>query len=473
MKVSERDFIKNVRDYLLGRGCTITKEDVRQGSVIADMIGCIINEKGELENKVLVEIRRKPSPEAQKQLFSIAKKFNVTYSLLAILDDNNKPRYYWFETESGLPIVEQTFESISDHVISDVDIESTLWNALDLMRTMAITSDEAIDILLYLLLVRVYLSEHKDLDKWPSLKEGELQSLISISTDYYHLLKYDITRFMFKDSLDRLLSILNGLPVKSKHYHSILNSLIQKVMATKAGEVITPANLLNIIGKVTKELNIKDGKVINLGSGVGSLLREARENSSANVYEGIELNVNLISQSSIINILCGYSDITIKNDDAFRLGNTEEYNLTLINPPMGLKVKKDTLEGLDIAEGRGMVNITEAFIEKSINITIPGGYVICVVPEGILFAGTSKAIRDIILKKTIVKSIISLPASTFRPFTGVQTSLLILRKKDKSTNTPKDLFIGKIDSFDDTDDVLNGFSKWLIEEGDHGSIRKM
>lgn len=474
MNIKENDVNQEVREYLSSKGCPIIKQDTRQGSLIADMIGCIVNEQEELENKVLVEIKSKSSPTAQKQLFSMAKKLNIPYSLLVIIQDEG-PKYYWFESESGLPVTEQTFESISKHIISETDIEEIIGNAFDLMRAMVIGSDEAWKIILYLLLVRSYLYEHSQVDRWNSLNEEEIKFLISKASSYYKVLEYDITRFMLGDRLKNLLFILSNLPIKSKQYQNIAASVAQKVMGRESGMSSTPINLLSIIGRLTKYLNINYGKVMNLGSGMGSLLREIRENTSADLYEGVDLNVNVIFQSIIINIISGYDDINIKNIDAFQISNDEEYKLIEINPPIGMKVRKEILgEGLTLSKTRGMINISEAFLEKAINIAIPGGYIISIVQDGSLFSGVSQPIREIINERTIVKAIISLPEHIFKPFATIKSSILILEKKNKNIlTTPKSLFIGKIDSLDDTDEVLEGFQKWLIEEENYADSKKI
>lgn len=474
MNIKENDVNQEVRDYLFSKGCPIIKQDTRQGSLIADMIGCIVNEKEELENKVLVEMKSKSSPTAQKQLFSMAKKLNIPYSLLAIIQDDGL-KYYWFESESGLPVTEQTFESISKHIISETDIEEIIWNALNFMRQMAIGSDEAWKMILYLLLVRSYLYEYSQIDRWNSLNEEEIKSLISKASSHYKVLDYDITRFMLGDRLKNLLFILSNLPIKSKKYQNIAASVAQKVMGRESGMSATPINLLSIIGRLTKYLNINYGKVMNLGSGMGSLLREIRENTSCDLYEGIDLNVNVIYQSIIINIISGYDDINIKNIDAFQISNDEEYKLIEMNPPIGMKVRKEMLgEGLTLSKTRGMINISEAFLEKAINIAIPGGYIISIVQDGSLFSGVSQPIREIINERTIVKAIISLPEHIFKPFATIKSSILILEKKNKNIlTTPKSLFIGKIDSLDDTDEVLEGFQKWLIEEENYANSKKI
>jgi len=71
----------------------------------------------------------------------------------------------------------------------------------------------------------------------------------------------------------------------------------------------------------------------------------------------------------------------------------------------------------------------QLFIERCLQFLKPGGYLGIVLPDSILSNPGLKWIREWILKKTYIIASIDLPTETFEPYTGTQTSVLILRKK--------------------------------------------
>jgi len=68
------------------------------------------------------------------------------------------------------------------------------------------------------------------------------------------------------------------------------------------------------------------------------------------------------------------------------------------------------------------------FLELFIRLAQNGGYIVIVLPDGILSNPQYRYVREFILKETEVKHIISLPRNIFRE-TSAKTSILILEKK--------------------------------------------
>lgn len=70
------------------------------------------------------------------------------------------------------------------------------------------------------------------------------------------------------------------------------------------------------------------------------------------------------------------------------------------------------------------------FIERYCDLLEEGGKLLTVIDESVLNADQEKYFREYILKKFIVKAVISLPRNAFtNADTGTKTSILYLRKK--------------------------------------------
>lgn len=91
-------------------------------------------------------------------------------------------------------------------------------------------------------------------------------------------------------------------------------------------------------------------------------------------------------------------------------------------------VPRDELARL--AEG---LPIEILFVERFIQLVRPGGWVVAIIPDGILSNSNSHYVRNFIADKAKVEAIISLPRETFRQAgTSAKTSVLFLRKLNEN-----------------------------------------
>jgi type I restriction-modification system DNA methylase subunit len=91
------------------------------------------------------------------------------------------------------------------------------------------------------------------------------------------------------------------------------------------------------------------------------------------------------------------------------------------------------------------------FIDRFIQLAKPGGFIAIIIPDGILANSTFHYVREFIIHKTKVEAIISLPRETFKAVgTNAKTSILILRKKDKTeANIEYPIFLASTEKLSD------------------------
>ena len=79
--------------------------------------------------------------------------------------------------------------------------------------------------------------------------------------------------------------------------------------------------------------------------------------------------------------------------------------------------------------GRGGRTPEQLFIERCLQLLRPGGRLAIVLPDSILSNPGLTDLRRWLLSKARVIASIDLPQETFEPYTGTQTSVLLLQKK--------------------------------------------
>lgn len=129
--------------------------------------------------------------------------------------------------------------------------------------------------------------------------------------------------------------------------------------------------------------------------------------------------------------------------------NIDLFDVILTNPPFGSKIVIDdrtVLDQYDLARiwekptadrphwlmtdrFQSGVPPEQLFIERCVQLLKPGGRMAIVLPDSILGSPGLGYIRQWLLENVVLVGSVDLNSDTFQPHTGVQTSILILRKK--------------------------------------------
>lgn len=118
------------------------------------------------------------------------------------------------------------------------------------------------------------------------------------------------------------------------------------------------------------------------------------------------------------------------------------FDIVVTNPPFGSKIPIDDphiLDQFELAkfetEGgtrRASMPPEQLFIERCLQLLKPGGRLAIVLPDSILSNPGLAFIRRWILMRARIVASIDLPQVTFEPYTGTQTSILLLQKKTRN-----------------------------------------
>lgn len=117
-------------------------------------------------------------------------------------------------------------------------------------------------------------------------------------------------------------------------------------------------------------------------------------------------------------------------------------NVLLTNPPFAGDIDDadllDAYEAQQIQNGKRVVSREHLFLERAVDLLLPGGRLAIVVPQGILSNSTSAYLRDWLSKKCRILAVIGLHQHAFMPYTGVKTAVLFIEKPRAREVQPKD-----------------------------------
>jgi type I restriction enzyme M protein len=112
---------------------------------------------------------------------------------------------------------------------------------------------------------------------------------------------------------------------------------------------------------------------------------------------------------------------------------SNKYQIIMANPPFTGSIDKgDINESLRL----GTTKTELLFVENIFNLLKMGGTAGVIVPQGVLF-GSGKAFveaRKLLIEKSELKAVITMPSGVFKPYAGVSTAILIFTKGGETEN---------------------------------------
>lgn len=272
--------------------------------------------------------------------------------------------------------------------------------------------------------------------------------------------------------LQRFSLIDTDTDVKGEAYEEIVGPNLRG----DRGEFFTPRNVCNLTIEMLFSLVSEDQltspggmKILDPAVGTGGFLIAGvqkikqlflnrgfksfqlrdliRDVVNANFY-GIDFNPFLVKVAQMNMVMHGDGSANIVHADSLRdpanwnyftegkikLG---EFDLVITNPPFGTQAgisEPDVLSQYELStfgtnSSRSSLPPEQLFIERCLQFLKPGGYLGIVLPDSILSNPGLKWVRKWILQNAYIIASIDLPVETFEPYTGTQTSVLILKKK--------------------------------------------
>ena len=153
----------------------------------------------------------------------------------------------------------------------------------------------------------------------------------------------------------------------------------------------------------------------------------------ASIY-GTDVSRQMMRIASMNLVLHGIRRVNLKRANVLSEmgGLTEDdlnrrYAVILSNPPFAGQIPAESIRQDLPSKSKKSELLFLALMLRSL---APGGRCAVVVPEGALFGSTKahKGLREKFLREYELQAVVSLPAGVFKPYAGVKTSVLVVRR---------------------------------------------
>lgn len=222
-------------------------------------------------------------------------------------------------------------------------------------------------------------------------------------------------------------------------------------------------------------------------TGRSSKLTEDVKTILGQSLQGYDIDQTMVRLGLMNLMMHGIESPQIDYKDTLSKGyhETSEYDVVLANPPFTGNIDKgDINEELTLKTTK-----TELlFIERIYNMLKMGGTAGIVIPQGVLF-GSGKAFieaRKLMIEKSQLKAVVTLPSGVFKPYAGVSTAILIFTKggetdkvwfydmeSDGYTLDDKRNKLKNKDGSDDYGDIQDILIKYKSAKPDSENVRKL
>lgn len=462
-KQKESSFNKKIfehsRRVIEETGCPIVTcaSDFQEFRVLeADVAGFVVNTSGNLVAKVLGRFVSEQTISNQLELAQLAKQAGYPFAVSIAKDDVNN--LIWMDTEKQIQLSEKPkFHSDMQYVTDLKTVISIIEdNFVDWLYHRAVWGAYPLYILADMLLARYYLYKRNELFKWDSL---DIQSCQRIIEDAYLqesiIGDLALTQDTVKDTFSVLLEGLRCLSPVYENYNQCFADLVITIRQKEMGESTTAVPVRDLMVRLAREIAGNSPILLDPAVGIGFTFLDIIKAIKPSTGISFESNPNVCKLTKIIAVISGFGTNTSILCENFLTAESwgKDADLVVLDPPLGGKVQSKEYENYEVVLRRRskVIDIVDLMLEKAIRMACPGGHIISLVPEGILFSSASKTMRDIILEKTMVKAIISLPSQALKPFSSVKTSIIVLQKKRDGERPPSQVFLGKLEQIEEID----------------------
>jgi type I restriction enzyme M protein len=124
--------------------------------------------------------------------------------------------------------------------------------------------------------------------------------------------------------------------------------------------------------------------------------------------------------------------LTVEDICRSRLRKHKGFDVILTNPPFAGEVReKPILNNYAVAEGKPRVERDILFLERCVQLLKPGGRMAIVLPHNKVAADAYSGVREWLIRRTRILSVVGLGRNTFLPHTHQKASIIFAQKREK------------------------------------------
>jgi type I restriction enzyme M protein len=281
---------------------------------------------------------------------------------------------------------------------------------------------------------------------FPKLKEldptlGPQAKIIrAVFEDTYNYMKNGT---LFRQVINEIDKIDFNSTTERHLFNDIYESILKELQsAGSSGEYYTPRAVTQFMVDI---INPQLGeKILDPACGTGGFLTCGIEHlrsqvSSKEDREKLQLSINGIEKKPLPHLLCttnlmlhGFDLPAVRRDNLLSKpyadwGKKDKVDIILTNPPFG-GVEEDGTETNFPAKFRTK-ETADLFLALIIKLLKDKGRCAVVLPDGTLFGeGVKTRIKEDLMEKCNLHTIVRLPNGVFNPYTGIKTNVLFFEK---------------------------------------------
>jgi type I restriction enzyme M protein len=260
-------------------------------------------------------------------------------------------------------------------------------------------------------------------------------------------------------ALRSVLQVLQPYSISSvsREFRDLTFWKIFPVMARRQDwQYMTPSPLAELLIKLSNP--IQGESVIDPACGTGLLLLEALRHVESQTGSlaptpllnlvGLELNSEVAELASTNFALSQIPPQSIHNANSLdphvleiEMIKQGEFDLVLMNPPIGPIPKSYPIPRDLIARERGKVSFESLFIQRAFQLLKSGGRIGVFVPEAFLSSSSYEWARSWMLQHATLRAIISLPPESFMPVGHSGKASILIIEKRRAQNSDEILVV--------------------------------
>jgi SAM-dependent methyltransferase len=288
---------------------------------------------------------------------------------------------------------------------------------------------------------------------------------------------FSIREYVEREYLNEVYPIIRDIVLTDANSVDLLSAIDEVFLneSIKRSDPRTPRWMADFLGRLA--IIDEDSIVLDIASGYGDILTSTGlilKDRNAQTW-GLVRTPEQAIWSKIQQLIVGNikGDVLIKNPLYFDGFSDQDFNEfprpthIISAPPFGGKVDRSSFYGSPLAH-RGLTQLEDLYLEVAIRMLRPGGRLVFLVPEGMLFSTKRHFIRDLIEEASTIRAIISIASGALLPFSGIKTSILVIDKA-KSDHS---VFMAQIKempvkevydcrTISEVSNVLSSFQTWL------------
>jgi site-specific DNA-methyltransferase (adenine-specific) len=206
-------------------------------------------------------------------------------------------------------------------------------------------------------------------------------------------------------------------------------------------------------------------RLLDPAVGTGNLLTTVLNHVPKEITSiGVDVD-DILIKLAYVNANLQEHPIQLFNQDALEPLFIDPVEAVIADLPVGFYPNDVRAEDYQLKANTGHSYSHHLFIEQSVRHTVPGGYLIFLVPSGLFESEQAAQLHEFLKEHVIIQGLLQLPETMFKNKSAAK-NIFILQKKGDGIQPPKQAMLVNLPSLSkqyEMDRILSQIEKWFQE----------